>query len=369
MPFPRIKYARIAKEEENHSQGFIEETLAYAEELERKNLPVIFSTKHLALLIGIKYEAIEYLILNREEHYKFYEIKKRRGGKRPISSPHRVLKLIQQWINKSILACVEIDKNAYGFCANKSILDNASVHVGQDFTLNIDLLKFFETVVEERVYGIFKSLGYHNNLAVDLAKLCTVCDNYSNSIPMYDFNEHKLLGPIFKGKSTLPQGAPTSPSLSNIITRRLDKRLSGYALKNNLKYSRYADDITFSWNEGSNIKRSTVFKIIQEEGFFINHKKVRFYSKSSNKHIVTGLIVSNVVKVPKKFKKEIERHLFFCKKYGVQSHLGYLIKKYPSKKFGYLRGWIEGKIRFIYMIEPIEGAKLFEEYNNIDWGI
>jgi len=371
MPFPRIKYAKIAKEEDKHSDEFIEETLAYAEVLEKQNLPVIFSTKHLSLLIGIEYAKVEYLIFTREKHYQYYEIKKKRGGKRPISSPHRTLKLVQKWINENILANIEVHKSAFGFCANKSILNNAKVHIGQDFILNIDLLKFFDTIIENRVYGIFKALGYHNNLSVDLAKLCTVCkkESIDDYFELFIRKGNKKLNNTFKDKSTLPQGAPTSPSLSNFIARRLDIRLSGYALKNNLKYSRYADDITFSWNEDSNLKKSTIFKIIKEEGFFVNWKKIKFYGKSSNKRIVTGLMVSNEVKIPKKFKKEIERHLFFCEKYGVKSHLEYLIKKYPNKNLGYFREWMEGKIRFIYMIEPIEGAKLFEKYNNIDWGI
>ena len=363
MSFSRIQYSKIAKEE-GHSDEFIKETLEYAEHLEAKNLPVIFSTLHLSMLIGIEFHVMNNIIKNRCTFYKSYEIKKRKGGTRQISSPHRTLKIIQQWINKNILQCIPIDEQAYGFCPKKSIVDNAKKHLNHDYILNIDLLKFFDTITEERVYGIFKSLGYHSNLAVDLAKLCT---SYLNEDYINSFDE--IVRDKFKkiiNKAVLPQGAPTSPTLSNIIARRLDKRLFGYAKNNNLQYSRYADDITFSGNGEKSIKISVISKIIQEENFEINKSKIRFFGKSSNKHIVTGLIVSEQVKIPNSFKNEIKRHLYFCLKFGVENHLKYLEEKTGSRK-GYFKEWIRGKICFINMVEPEEGKKLFEKYNSINW--
>ena len=225
-------------------------------------------------------------------------------------------------------------------------------------------MKFFDTITESRVYGIFHSLGYHSNLAVDLAKLCTAYlnPNYINSFD--EVTKIKLQN--ITNKAVLPQGAPTSPALSNIVARRLDKRLWGYAKNNNLQYSRYADDITFSGKGEKTIKISILSKIIQEEGFEINKSKIRYYEKSSNKHIVTGLIVSDKIKIPKNFKKEIERHLYFCLKYGVEDHLKFLEKKTGNRK-GFFKEWIRGKICFIKMVEPEEGEKLFAKYNLINW--
>ena len=125
------------------------------------------------MLVGVKYSLIQEILKDRESYYENYEIKKRKGGTRQISSPHGALKKIQTWIYEKILSPLPLSDNAFGFCPNRSIADNARVHVGQDFILNIDLLTFFDTIPEQRVYGIFKSLGYHANLAVDLAKLCT----------------------------------------------------------------------------------------------------------------------------------------------------------------------------------------------------
>ena len=277
MSFPRILYAQIAREE-GHSEEFIAETLAYAEQLEAKNIQVIFSTLHLSMLVGVKYSLIQKILNDRKAYYENYEIKKRKGGTRQISSPHGALKKIQLWIYEKILSTLPLSENAFGFCPKKSIADNARVHVGQDFILNIDLLTFFDSIPEKRVYGIFKSLGYHTNLAVDLAKLCTCHPNNgflnisdsefisvldTEHIDIFDDKvEKKII--YFDNKPVLPQGAPTSPSLSNIIACRLDKRLFGYAKKNNLKYSRYVDDITFSGKGECTIKLSVISKIIKE---------------------------------------------------------------------------------------------------------
>lgn len=365
MSFSRIQYSKIAKEE-GHSDEFITETLAYAEQLEAKNLPVIFSTSHLSMLMGIELHTMNYILKNRRSQYKNYEIKKRKGGTRQISSPHATLKNIQQWINKNILQVIPIHEEAYGFCQKKSIVDNAQKHISSDYIFNVDLLKFFDTITEERVFGIFQSFGYHPNLAVDLAKLCT---SYLNQDYVDSFDN--VCRDKFKkivNKAVLPQGAPTSPTLSNIIARRLDKRLLGYALNNNLQYSRYADDITFSGIGEKSLKMSVISKIIQEEGFEINKSKIRYFGKSSNKHMVTGLIVSDKIRIPKKFKKEVERHLYFCIKYGVESHIKSLEERTGYKK-GYFNEWIKGKICFINMVEPQEGEKLFAKYNSINWGL
>ena len=367
MAFPRTSYRKIAIEEKQHSPEFIEETLKYAEILETQDLPVIFSTLHLSMLVGVNFQIIKGIISNTNSHYTHYEIKKRKGGKRPISSPRRTLKKIQTWINTEILSKIEINENAYGFVPKKSIADNAKTHIGQECILNIDLLDFFDSIPEKRIYGIFKAFGYHTNLAVDLAKLCTSKRKTLTKVSFSLDSSTKISTESLIEKTFLPQGAVTSPSLSNIVARRLDKRLSGYAGKNNLKYSRYADDITLSGNGENIIKISALDKIVREEGFQINSKKTKLFKKEANKKIVTGLIVSDTVRIPKKFKKEVERHLFFCQKYGVESHIKYLENKYSYEK-GYFKDWLRGKICFIFMVEPQEGEKLFEKFNNIEWG-
>ena len=365
MSFPRIFYKKIANEEK-HSQSFIDETLKYAEDLETKGLPIVFSTKHFSILTGVAYDDILQIVGNRSNYYKSYEISKRAGGKRQISSPHAKLRKLQSWIHEKILTNIEIHESAFGFTKGKSIVDNAKMHVNQEFILNIDLLNFFETITEKRVFVMFRSFGYHPNLAVDLAKICTM--------PLTQEIKNKLdivVQKTLHGKlnhPVLPQGASTSPAISNIVLKKLDTRFSAYARKNNLKYTRYADDITFSGKLESLPKLSFLSKIVKSEGFEINWSKVKFFSSKSNKQIVTGLIVSDTVRVPKWYKTEVLRHLHFCEKFGVESHLEQLKKRYGSD-YSYFREWLGGKIAYIKMVEPNIGSKMFETYNKIDWGL
>jgi RNA-directed DNA polymerase len=380
MSSPRILLKNVAKEE-NHSDEFVDEILSYSDKLEEAGLPVIFSLLHFSMLMGTTSNAILKIIGSRRYYYKKYEIKKRKGGVREISSPYTSLKVIQKWIDENILTKVVIHPSAYGFCTGRSIVDNAKEHLDQDFILNIDLLNFFDTIPEKRIYGIFRSLGYHSNLSVFLAKLCTVeLEDEEVSMPTYEIEDFfvdgelsnlapEAIGSVKRIKTpVLPQGAPTSPRLANIVCRRLDKRLSCYALKNGFRYTRYADDITFSGKGATLAKISIIEKIVKEEQFEINKNKIKLFDQKSNKRIVTGLLVSDNIRIPRKFKKEVERHLFFCRKYGVQGHTNFLAKKHNYSKSFY-REWLLGKICFIKMVESDYGRKLLSYFNSIDWGI
>ena len=115
-------------------------------------------------------------------------------------------------------------------------------------------------------------------------------------------------------------------------------------------------------------KISFLNKVIKDEGFKLNMSKVRLYTEQSNRRIVTGLLVDSTVRIPKKFKKEIYRHLHFCKKFSPKQHIDFLNGKRGKRK-DYFYEWLKDKIGYVKMIEPIEGKKMFNEFNQIDWGI
>lgn len=362
MNFPRNLFIENAIAE-GHSETFIQNTLNYADNLIQKNLPVIFSLQHFSLFVGIDFIKLQSIIRNRENHYTYYLIKKKRGGFRRIIAPHSNIKYLQSWIKVNIIDKIEVNKSATGFVKKKSILDNALIHENQDVILNIDLSNFFESITERRVYGIFKSIGYAPNLAVEFARICTA------SISEYRFRnlsdeEKPFFEDFYNAKEALLiQGAPTSPGISNIICRKLDIRLSKLSNKLGASYSRYADDITFSGTNDKLPNVSILKKILENEGFKINWDKVGRY-KTGQRQIVTGLLVDKKVRVPKKFKKDIYRHLYFCKKYGASSHFQ---KIKPDK--GYRKEWILGKILFIHAIEPNEAKKMMEIVEQINWEI
>jgi RNA-directed DNA polymerase len=354
----------INAERIGRSSSFITETVKYAENLIGKGLPVIFSTHHLGEYIGVSYKDLIYLINNRSELYKFYEIKKRNGGLRQIVVPHLNLKLAQQYINSEILQKVPISSNACGFTKNKSILSNAVPHINKNAILNVDLLKFFDSISEQRVYGIFKSLGYAKNLAIDLARLVTVelPEDYYNKFSENHLQLYRALIP--NGTAVLPQGASTSPALSNIILRRLDYRLTKLAAKHDISYSRYADDITFSGNKENLPKLDMLKCIIREEGFYINWDKVGIYRKGT-KQTVTGLTVSNGVHIHRGFKKEIKKHIYCCKTFGVKQHLAFL----ELEDKGLYKEWLLGKIFFVKSIEKEVAEKMLTDFLKIEWPV
>ena len=359
MNFPRNLYMRKARSE-NHSLSFVRDTLDYADNLMRNNLPVIFSPKHFALLCGIEYSKLQSIVANRNYHYSHYLISKKRGGYRSIMAPYRDIKELQKWIKINILDKIQFGPCVTGFVKERSILYNAKIHENQEVILNLDLSNFFETINERRVYGVFKSLDYAHNVAFEFAKICTAStiEVMSNNDP-----DHANDPYIFYMEPVLIQGAPTSPGISNIICKRLDKRLLGLANKLGVSYSRYADDITFSGKAEDIPKISLIKKIIEEEKFAINWDKVGKY-KVGQRQMVTGLLINDGVRIPQKYKRDIYRHLHFCKKYGAVSHFNRIN---PDK--GYGKDWLLGKILFVHSIEPVEAKKMMAMVQQIDWGI
>src|SRR5574344_573292 len=231
-----------------HSQEYLADIKKYDELLKNKNLPVIYSLKHLCLLADVNFDSIVALCnSNRIDRYKRFKLKKKKGGYRIIQSPIGELKYLQRWILCNILENIPSHLSCKGFEKGTSIIENAKIHLNSDSLLKIDLMRFYDSINEKRIFGIFKSLGYQSNLCVSLAKICTIVPNdmFLNSFRRRENNLKKYIQSK-KDEGILAQGSPTSPKLSNLVLKNLDKRLLSLAKKHNLNYSRYADDLTFS---------------------------------------------------------------------------------------------------------------------------
>lgn len=243
------------------------------------------SLEDFAAKVGLPKYVLTRYIFQANSFYKTFKISKRSNrGHRVISEPSRKLKGIQKWIKVFILDPVPLSNCAMGYRAGRSIKDNALPHVGMDFVCTIDLQDFFPSITTDRIAGVFKSLGYTNDVAYALSRLTTF-------------------------KNRLPQGAPSSPGLSNIILRRLDSRLSAYCARRKWNYTRYCDDLTFS-GSGSISPHTiqTIQLIIESENFRINHKKTRVRRRCSTQ-VVTGLVVNEFPNLTRQRRKNI-RALF-----------------------------------------------------------
>ncbi|MEC1394746.1 retron St85 family RNA-directed DNA polymerase [Bacillus velezensis] len=311
--------------------------LEYAENLLDNQLPVIFDKKHLSLLMGVKPSILGYYIFNSDNFYKEHRIPKSNGDFRVLSAPSFNLKSIQRWILVNVLYKYEVSDNANGFVIGKSIKDNAEPHVGKEIVINIDIKDFFPTITFERVFYIFYNSGYTKEVSFTLTKLLT-------------YNQ------------VLPQGSPASPYLANIVCDSLDKRLSGLASKINASYTRYADDITFSGDFHIVKYIKTLRNIIESESFSINEDKLRI-QKQNNAQEVTGLTVNNGVKVKRRYKKNLEQQIYYCKKYGVYSHLEHTRAKDKS----FFKEYLYGMASYIKMIEPETGEHFLRELDQIKW--
>lgn len=360
MNFPRNTYIELANQD-GRSPEFIEKTLLYADNLLKQDLPVIFSLAHFGQIVGRSLDELKSIIQNRGFHYSYFLIRKKKGGYRRIIAPHKNIRYLQDWIKLNILDKIKLHPACTGFTRNKSILDNAKFHVNATAILNVDLKNFFETITEKRVFGIFKFLGYHPNLAVEFAKICTV-SMPDEKFEKLDETSQQYFEEYFNSmEPVLVQGAPTSPLLSNIACLNLDNRLTKLSNKIGVVYSRYADDITFSGELENLPSFKLLKKIITDENFKINWNKKGIFKKGQ-KQIVTGLLINDSVRTTKKYKKEIFRHLFFCKKFGPFKHFQRVA---PDKS--YKKEWLMGKILFVNAIEPEIAKKMFQMVKEINW--
>lgn len=349
----------------DHSLKYKDMITEYSQNLVSKNLPIIFDAFHLAHLVGIQPYRIINLIKDRNHLYNTYKIRKKCGGYRWIMSPISDLKNIQNWIKTNILEKVEVHESANGFAKERSIVSNAKKHIGKETILNLDLYRFFDTITEKRVYGLFKMLGYTEKLSFDLSRL--LCVNPPKPYWKEIKKENKLNKKFIKLKpSILPQGAPTSPMVSNILAKNLDMSIFEYCEKSNLSYTRYADDITISGDKKDLPDLKLIKGIIRKNGFTINIKKIKYLS-NHKKQVVTGITVNNGLFVDKKILREIEQELYYCIKFGYRNHLDF---KYKNAKIkSNYKDWLYGKICFIYSVENKTGEELYKKFNLIDWSI
>ena len=327
------------------------------EQLKQFGLPDFKDAGDLAKAMKLDLSKLKFLAFNRKvstvSHYKRFYMQKKSGGQRLISAPMPLLKSAQYWVLENIIDKVPVAKPAHGFRLNHSILTNATPHIGQDVVVNMDFKDFFPTITFGRVKGVFVNLGYSEKLASIFAALCTEPD----------VDEVEMDGETFfvaKGPRHLPQGAPTSPALTNVLCYKLDQRLTGACKKLGFVYTRYADDLTFSTKGESaeNLKklRWQVRKITQDEGFVLHPDKERIMRKGS-KQEVTGLVVNEGLGVDRKTLKKFRALLHQIKSTGTEG------KQWGNGKN--LAASVWGYAHFVAMVKPEKGKKLLAEIETI----
>ncbi|CEN85132.1 retron St85 family RNA-directed DNA polymerase [Paraclostridium sordellii] len=324
------KYSIIFKQEANNqglSEDEIEVYLTYAKVLLDKSLPIIYNQDHLSKLLGIHPIYLYTLTNSSDKFYRKFKINKKNGKKRNIEEPLSILKEAQYWILEHILLKCSCSNYTKAFKANSSIKENAKFHKKQNIVINLDIEDYFGTIKGHKVYEFFRTLGYNNEVSIMLTKICT-------------------------NKDSLPQGSPTSPYLSNIITENLDNKLAELAKKEEygLRYTRYADDITFSTNNKINITNLIIDTkyVLKQEGFKINYKKTKVIS-SNKRQMVTGIVVNDKLQVSKQQRRKVRQAMYYIEKYDLESHIRNI--GWQKGKDKYLRHLL-GNINFVLFINP-----------------
>lgn len=363
MTYPRNDFIEQAKKQ-GHSMAFIQECLAYISKLDDNGLPVIFDFCHLASLLGMDVKKLNEFLRNKNFFYAYFTIQKRSGGRRRIMSPYSNLRDCQLMIKKNILDKMYCQPMATAFVVNKSIFDNAKLHEGAKYIKKFDVKNFFESISLQQVLHVFVKAGYAYSVAMTLAKICTTqiefykLERLSERVP----NAVTLFKELSDKEAFLVQGAPTSPSLSNLVCYRLDMRLQGLANKYGCTYSRYADDITFSSNDKCALpKTEVVKKILKSEGFELNVAKTKTLHNGQRME-VTGLLVNDKVHMKSKYKRDIFRHLRFCLKFGGKTHFARVA---PNLQYG--KEWLHGRILFVNSVEPKVAIEMMRQFHQVDW--
>ncbi|NUE65819.1 reverse transcriptase family protein [Snodgrassella sp. ESL0253] len=308
-----------------------QELTNYAISLQRRQLPVIFTLRHLSKITNVNYLLLRKTVMRYREmaNYRIFTIKKRSGGRRHIHRVSKELFKVQQFINTEILQKITPHHASFAFHSKGGIHACALSHCGARWLFQYDLKDFFYSIDEIDIYNIFKDNGYRPLLAFELARICTTTAlpkdffkllNYKSRNLCYMSN-YKFYTDHSGLIGVLPQGAPSSPMLSNLAAFKLDNSLTELADKYGLIYTRYADDITFS--SLSSLPRGkiitdihkAIIKAIRKNDFYENAKKTRIAGPGARK-LVLGLLVDGAVpRIPKETYKRIERLLYAINKY------------------------------------------------------
>ncbi len=330
-----------------------------AEKLNQNGLPVLHKPVDLAQILEITVPELAWLCYHREaaplDHYSRFTIPKRSGGLRAISAPRPYLKAAQTRILRAILEHVPLHDAAMAFRPARNIGDNAAAHShaetgGPAVVLRVDLQDFFPSITFKRIAGVFGQLGYNGGIATLLALICTEPPRVEATLD--GEKSYVALGARF-----VPQGAPTSPALTNILCRRLDSRMTGMAKSYGFAYTRYADDLVFSATDGKNAIRLQrgVMQILDEENLTVNPDKVAF-ARRGDRQSVTGLVV-NGAHGPRPSRRDLRR--FRAVMHDIETNGAPAV----SEKMGVSAlCWARGYLSFVHMCAPEIASQLRKKY-------
>lgn len=328
------------------------------------DLSSLDSVEALATGLGITLPELRYLCYHRDvtqhTHYRMWTIPKRDGSRRTITAPKARLKAAQRWLMRNVVDKLPVHRAAHGFLPDRSIVSNAAAHAGADLLIKVDLADFFPTVTFARVKGLFRKSGLPESVAILAALIATEPPREK-----VEFRGKTLF--VATGPRALPQGAPTSPGITNALCMRLDRRLSGLARSLGFVYTRYADDLAFSWRDPDGVGARSkapvgpllrgIRTIVRAEGFRVHATKTRVMGKGGAQRI-TGMIVNAVSPLPSgatpppaRVPREVIRKL--------RAAIYNRENNRPPKGDESI-DQLKGMAAFVHMADPVKGKQLLD---------
>lgn len=324
---------------------------------ERQKLPAVLTLRHLAHLTGADYGYLREVVSRNRPGYRTFVIQKRAGGARHIAVPEPTLRAVQRWIQGEILKHRHPHFASAAYARKCSPAKCATKHLGARWLIKVDIHDFFESLTERGAYFVFRECGYQPLVAFELARLCT-------RVSTGRWAETKAWQPDRKAKGAivayrhqtmghLPQGAPTSPMLSNLISFVMDQKLQALADKCGLVYTRYSDDIIFSTGEEFSRKRSlaliaNIRRIFEAFGLKLHRKKVTIAPPGARKIVLGFLVDGEQLRLLPELRHRISDHVRGVEKFGLAAHATHL-------HFGSLWGFVrhlEGLLAYAASVEP-----------------
>ena len=274
--------------------------------------------------LGIRAQTLYAVSNNLGTHYRNAKLPKKSGGYRTLSIPDAVLKSIQKQIAEVLLIHMPVSRHAKAYRFGSSTVRNSKPHVGKPIVLKLDILHFFDSIRYSTVKDkVFPAEIYAEPLRILLTMLCY-------------------------HKDALPQGAPSSPAITNIIMYAFDELVGRWCRERNIAYTRYCDDLTFSGDFDSEEVIRFVRQELRNMGFLLNEQKTRI-QRSGQQQSVTGIVVNEKLSIPSDYRRKLRQELYYCKKFGVSEHLRKTGLEIPESTY---RMQLLGKVNYVLQITP-----------------
>lgn len=311
--------------------GFIKATQMVLDYQSQTDLPFIYDTYQLAHFFMIKRPRLFALTKHTSQYYTTFQIKKKNGKARRLYAPSPPLKSCQSTINRWILSHLPVSEYATAYCKGSTISQNAAPHIGKRYLLKLDITDFFGSIRFDQVYAAaFNTRYFPVQIGTMLTQLCCLED-------------------------VLVQGAPTSPTLSNLVMYNFDSNIGLWCKKHQIAYTRYCDDMTFSADTPLYPVYKRVKDMLENMGMELNEKKTRFIN-SNNRQTVTGLTVNEKLSISADYKRALRQEIYYALKYGLTDsliHSGrteFFSDGEPDDEL-YL-SHLRGKVNFVLQVEP-----------------